>query len=310
MPLAYLGAKELRSALSMKDAIDALDDAFSGELPTAPPRSHLDVGKGDLLLMPAWSAELGTGVKLVTVAPGNPSSGLPLIHGVYVLFDGESLRPSALLEGAALTGIRTAAVSAVATRHLARPESRTLLVFGGGTQGLAHVEAMAEVLPGLERVLCVSRSDSSAKRLVERATKLGFVAEVAPPAGVELADVVCTCTTSSSPLFDGGRLRAGAHVNAVGTYKRDARELDDAVIARSKVFVEVKDPALQEAGDLRLPVEAGRLDPEDVTELGDVAGGRETGRTGIDDITVFKSVGVAFEDLVVAAAAVRRARAS
>ncbi|HZK51512.1 MAG TPA: ornithine cyclodeaminase family protein [Actinomycetota bacterium] len=305
MPPPYLGPQELRNALSMKNAIDALDDAFSGVLPTAPPRSHLDVGRGALLLMPAWSDDLGTGVKLLTVAPDNPSAGLPLIHGVYVLFDGESLRPSALLDGAALTGIRTAAVSAVATRHLARPESRTLLVFGGGTQGLAHVEAMGEVLPELERVLCVSRSDSSAKRLVERAAQLGYGAEVASPDAVELADVVCTCTTSSSPLFDGALLRSGAHVNAVGAYKPDARELDDASIARSKVFVEVKEPALQEAGDLRLPVEAAVLAPGDVTELGDVAGGRAAGRTGVEDITVFKSVGVAFEDLVVAAAAVR-----
>ncbi len=305
MPPPYLGPRELRHALSMKTAIGALDDAFSGALPTAPPRSHLDVGKGHLLLMPAWSDELGTGVKLVTVAPDNPSAGLPLIHGLYVLFDGESLRPSALLDGAALTAIRTAAVSAVATRHLARPQSRTLLVFGGGTQGLAHVEAMAEVLPELERVLCVSRSDSSAKRLVERAEQLGYRAEVASPDAVELADVVCTCTTSTSPLFDGSDLRAGVHVNAVGAYKPDARELDDVSIARSKVFVELKEPALQEAGDLRLPVEAGVLASGEVTELGDVAGGRAAGRTGADDITVFKSVGVAFEDLVVAAAAVR-----
>ena len=289
----------------MKHAIDALDDAFSGELPTAPQRSHLDVGRGDLLLMPAWSDELGTGVKLVTVAPDNPSAGLPLIQGIYVLFDRESLRPSALLDGAALTGIRTAAVSAVATRHLARPESRTLLVFGGGTQGLAHVEAMAEVLPKLERVLCVSRGASSSKRLVERAEQLGYRAEVATPDAVELADVVCTCTTSSSPLFDGASLQAGAHVNAVGAYKPDARELDDVTIKRSKVFVEVKEPALREAGDLRLPVEVGVLAPTNVTELGDVAGGRVPGRTDSNDITVFKSVGVAFEDLVVAAAATR-----
>jgi len=305
MPPPYLGPHELRRVLSMKHAIDALDDAFSGELPTAPQRSHLDVGRGDLLLMPAWSDELGTGVKLVTVAPDNPSAGLPLIQGIYVLFDRESLRPSALLDGAALTGIRTAAVSAVATRHLARPESRTLLVFGGGTQGLAHVEAMAEVLPKLERVLCVSRGASSSKRLVERAEQLGYRAEVATPDAVELADVVCTCTTSSSPLFDGASLQAGAHVNAVGAYKPDARELDDVTIKRSKVFVEVKEPALREAGDLRLPVEVGVLAPTNVTELGDVAGGRVPGRTDSNDITVFKSVGVAFEDLVVAAAATR-----
>lgn len=305
MPPPYLGPQELRDALPMRAAIDALDDAFSAELPTAPPRTHLDVGRGDLLVMPAWSGDLGAGVKLVTVAPDNPSAGLPLIHGVYVLFDGETLRPKALLDGAALTGIRTAAVSAVATRHLARPDSSTLLIFGGGAQGLAHIDALAEVLPNLARVLCVSRTAHSADRLVERARRLGYRAQVTSPDAVESTDVVCTCTTSASPLFDGTKLRAGAHVNAVGAYRPDARELDDAAIARSRVFVEIMEPALHEAGDLRIPIESGVLAPGDVTELGDVAGGREAGRTGADDITVFKSVGVAFEDLVIAAAAVR-----
>jgi ornithine cyclodeaminase/alanine dehydrogenase-like protein (mu-crystallin family) len=306
MSLPYLGAEDIRSALSMKDAIDALDEVFSGKLPSAPPRSHLDVGRGDLLVMPAWGATLGVGVKLVTVAPGNPSVGLPLIHGIYALFDGESLRPTALLDGAALTGIRTAAVSAVATRHLARPGSSTLLLFGGGTQGLAHIEAMGEVLPELERVLCVSRSGPSAERLVGRATELGYRAEVAAAEVVKAGDVVCACTTAASALFDGSRLRPGAHINAVGAFRPDARELDDATIARSKVFVEVKEAALREAGDLRIPIESGVLVASDVTELGDVAGGRAPGRTDAGDVTVFKSVGVAFEDLVVAAAAVKR----
>jgi len=306
MPPLFLGPSELARALPMRDAIDALDEAFGGELPTAPPRSHLDVGGGDLLVMPAWSDDLGAGVKLVTVAPDNPAAGLPLIHGVYVLFEAGSLRPSALLDGAALTSIRTAAVSGVATRHLARPDSRTMLVFGGGTQGLAHIDAMAEVLPALELVLCVSRTAPSARRLAERATELGYSAEIAGADAVGRADVVCTCTTSSTPLFDGARLRPGAHVTAVGGYKPDARELDDAAMAAAKVFVEVREPALREAGDLRLPIESGVLAPDDVTELGDVAGGRVPGRTTDEDITVFKSVGVAFEDLVVAAAAISR----
>jgi len=306
MSLPYLGPEDLRSALSMEDAIDALDVAFSGNLPTAPPRSHLGVGRGDLLVMPAWGEALGVGVKLVTVAPDNPSVGLPIIHGIYVLFDYESLRPSTLLDGAALTGIRTAAVSAVATRYLARADSETLVVFGGGTQGLAHIEAMSEVLPELERVLCVSRGRASAERLVERATELGYRAQIASVDAVEHADVVCTCTTASSALFDGARLGLGTHVNAVGAYKPDARELDDVTIGRSKVFVEIKESAMREAGDLRIPIESGVLAPPDVTELGDVAGGRVAGRTDLDDITVFKSVGVAFEDLVVAAAAVKR----
>jgi len=305
MSLPYLGPRDLGRVLPMKDAIDALDDAFSGALPSAPPRSHLDVGRGDLLVMPAWGEDLGVGVKLVTVAPDNPSASLPLIHGIYVLFDYETLRPLALLDGAALTGIRTAAVSAVATRHLARAGSRTLLVFGGGTQGLAHVEAMSEVLPELKQVLCVSRTRPSAERLVKKANEQGHRAEVASADAIERADVICTCTTTSSALFDGALIRSGTHVNAVGAYKPDARELDDATITRSSVFVEVKEPALREAGDLRIPLESGVLASSEVTELGDVAGGRAAGRTDVDQVTVFKSVGVAFEDLVVAAAAFR-----
>ncbi|MGH2699246.1 MAG: ornithine cyclodeaminase family protein [Actinomycetota bacterium] len=287
----------------MRSAIDALDAAFAGELPTAPPRSHHGVGRGDLLVMPAWSDELGVGVKLVTVAPENPGGGLPLIHGVYALFDRESLQPTALLDGAALTAVRTAAVSGVATRHLARPDAEILVVMGGGTQGLAHVEAMAAVLKRLEIVRCVSRTEASAERLARRAHELGLRAEVAPPESVASADVICTCTTSSVPLFDGSRLQSGVHLNAVGAYKPDARELDDATIARARVFVEVKESALHEAGDLRLPVDSGLLAPEDVTELGDVAGKRAAGRAAAGDITLFKSVGMAFEDLVVAAAA-------
>ena len=306
MSLPYLGPQDLRRALPMKDAIEALDNVFSGALPSAPPRSHLDVGRGDLLVMPAWGEDLGVGVKLVTVAPANPSSGLPLIHGIYVLFDYEALRPLALLDGAALTGIRTAAVSAVATRYLARDKSKTLLVFGGGTQGQAHIEAMGEVLPELEQVLCVSRSGPSAERLVKKANELGHRAQVASADAVEQADVICTCTTASSALFDGALIQSGTHVNAVGAYKPDARELDDATITRSSVFVEVKEPALREAGDLRIPIESGVLVASDVTELGDVAAGRAVGRADDEQLTVFKSVGVAFEDLVVAGAAVKR----
>ncbi|MGH2750388.1 MAG: ornithine cyclodeaminase family protein [Actinomycetota bacterium] len=300
----YLGADELRDALPMLAAIDALDAAFSGELPTAPQRSHYDVGEGDLLLMPAWSEELGTGVKLVTAARDNPARGLPLIHGIYVLFERATLRPIALLDGAALTGIRTAAVSGVATRHLARSDARTLCVIGGGVQGTAHIEAMAAVLPALESVWCLSRGAESARRLEERGRKLGLRAEIEPAGAVANADVVCTCTTSNSPLFDGSLLSAGTHVNAVGAYRPDARELDDLAMSRAKIFVERKATALHEAGDLRLPIDSGVIGPEEITELGDVAGGGASGRTSAEDITIFKSVGVAFEDLVVASAAV------
>jgi ornithine cyclodeaminase/alanine dehydrogenase-like protein (mu-crystallin family) len=141
---------------------------------------------------------------------------------------------------------------------------------------------------------------------VKRANELGHRAEVASANAVEQADVICTCTTASSALFDGALIQSGTHVNAVGAYRPDARELDDATIARSSLFVELKEPALREAGDLRLPIESGVLVASDVTELGDVAAGRAVGRIDDDQLTVFKSVGVAFEDLVVAGAALTR----
>ncbi|MBA3289920.1 MAG: ornithine cyclodeaminase family protein [Actinobacteria bacterium] len=306
----YLGPEELSAALPLGAAIDALDEMFSGQLPSAPRRSHHDVGPGELLIMPAWSAGRGAGVKLVTVSPDNPGRGLPLVHGMYVLFEPESLAIQGLIDGAALTTLRTAAVSGVATKHLARPDSSTLVVFGGGIQGLAHLEAMVTVLPQLEQVLCVSRSVESSQRLVSRAKALGLRGVLADPTAVASADVVCTCTTSATPLFDGSLLSPGTHVNAIGAYKPNARELDDAAMRRAMIFVELKASALHEAGDLRLPIEAGLLKASDITELADVASARTAGRSGVDDITIFKSVGVAFEDLVVATAAVKRARAS
>jgi ornithine cyclodeaminase/alanine dehydrogenase-like protein (mu-crystallin family) len=300
-----MGPEELRRALTMRAAIEALDEVFGGEPPAAPPRSHHNVGEGDLLVMPAWSDDFGVGIKLVTVAPGNPDAGLPLIHGIYALFDPGSLNPAVLLDGGALTAIRTAAVSGVATKYLARLDATAIGILGGGTQGLAHLEAMTTVLPRLEVARCASRSQQSTERLVERAHELGLRAEAASPAEVAQADVICTCTTSSSPLFDGSLIRPGTHVNAVGSYKAEARELDDVAIARARVFVEVREPALREAGDLRIPIESNVLVEEEIIELADVAGGRAMGRRDAGDITIFKSVGVAFEDLVIAATAYR-----
>ncbi|HJR45832.1 MAG TPA: ornithine cyclodeaminase family protein [Actinomycetota bacterium] len=298
----FVDADELARILPMEAAVDALDRAFGGELPQAPPRSHLDVGNGDLLLMPAWD-DRNAGVKLVTAAPGNPDRGLPLIHGIYVLFDGSTLAPVALFDAGALTAVRTAAVSAVATRHLARKNSTNLVIFGAGVQASSHLDAMLAVLD-IDRVTVVSRGRGRADGLVHRARGAGCDASIGGPETVSAADVVCTCTTSREPLFDGAKLRHGAHVNAVGSYKRDARELDEVSIERARVFVDTE-MALKESGDLQFPLNEGILQAGQVTTLHDlVATG--TGRASDDEITVFKSVGAAFEDLVVARVAAER----
>lgn len=250
------------------------------------------------MVMPAWS-ERAAGVKLVTVAPDNPSRGLPLIHGVYVLFDKPGLRPVTLFDAGPLTALRTSAVSAVATKHLARPDATRLLIFGAGVQGRAHLFAMHEVLR-LQTVRVVSRTRSAAESLVAVASGLGLEAAVGTPADAAWADVVCTCTTSAEPLFDGELLAPGTHVNAVGSYRPEVRELDDRAVQLAIVVVDTES-ALRESGDLVTPLENGALDPGHVRLLTDVLKG--SGRGSPDDITVFKSVGAAFEDLAVAQAA-------
>lgn len=292
----FVDADELARVLPMTAAIDALDEAFGKDLPESPQRSHLDVGSGDLLLMPSWD-QRNVGVKLVTAAPGNPERGLPFIHGIYVLFDAETLAPVALFEAAALTAVRTAAVSAVATRHLARTDVASLVIFGAGVQARSHLDAMLAVRD-LRDVTVVSRSRGRADGLVHRARAAGCKAAAGGVESLATADIVCTCTTSAEPLFDGATLRPGVHVNAVGSYKRDARELDEVSIERARVFVD-SEVALKESGDLLFPLDEGILRAEHVGTLHDVVAG-DIRRTSDEEITIFKSVGAAFEDLVVA----------
>jgi ornithine cyclodeaminase/alanine dehydrogenase-like protein (mu-crystallin family) len=254
--------------------------------------------------MPA-AGEAGAGVKLVTVNPSNPGRGLPLIHALYVLFSSETLEPLALFDGSALTALRTAAVSGLATRYLAIPDSRVLVMFGAGVQARSHVEAMRGER-GFDRLYVVSRTEEHAREIATDARAQGLAAEVGAPDAVAEADVVCTCTTSSRPLFDGSLLKPGSHVNAVGSYRPETREIDTETVRRGRVVVETRDAALAEAGDLLIPIAEGAIREDHIAaDLGEVVRGRNV-RTGPDDVTVFKSVGVAFEDLVVARAAFER----
>jgi len=254
--------------------------------------------------MPAAGTE-GVGVKLVTINPSNPDRGAPLIHAQYVLFDRDSLAPVAVLDGSALTALRTASVSALATRHLAREDAATLVLFGAGVQARAHLASMLAVR-SIRKVTVVSRSTERASALVGEARSTDLDAEVGDAAAVRDAHVVCTCTTSSEPLFEGGDLQPGAHVNAVGAYRPETRELDTEAVRRARVVVESREAAFEEAGDILIPIEEGAIDRAHVVaDLGDVVRGA-TVRRSPEDVTVFKSVGVAFEDLVVAAAVMER----
>jgi ornithine cyclodeaminase/alanine dehydrogenase-like protein (mu-crystallin family) len=301
----FVTGARLRELLSMKEAIDALEATFGAETQAdSPLRTRIDAGVGDLLLMPAVG-EAGAGVKLVTVNPSNPDRGLPLIHALYALFAPGSLEPLAVFDGGALTGLRTAAVSGLATRHLANPDCRSLVVFGAGVQASSHLEAMLTERR-IERAVIVSRTHERARELANQAREAGMDALVGRADAVGDADIVCTCTTSAVPLFDGSTLRPGAHVNAVGSYRPETRELDGATVARGRVVVETRDAALAEAGDLLIPIREGVIGEDAiVADLHEVVRGAKV-RTSAEDVTVFKSVGVAFEDLAVARAAYER----
>jgi ornithine cyclodeaminase/alanine dehydrogenase-like protein (mu-crystallin family) len=296
-------ADELGARLPMAAAIDALETAFRTlDAGAGPLRTSVETPSGSLLLMPAFGAA-GVGVKLVTLTPSNPERGAAYVQASYVLFDADTQSPEAVLDGAALTALRTSAVSGLATRYLARADAETLVLFGAGVQARAHLEAMCAVRPVAELVV-VSRSRAAARSLVEDGVARGLTARIGDPGAVADADLICTCTTSDEPLFDGSLLAPGVHINAVGSHRPDARELDTETILRGRVVVEAREVALAEAGELAIPIADHEIDRgQVVTDLAETVRGAPVRRSP-EDITVFKSVGMAFEDLAVARAIV------
>ncbi len=297
----WIDGAALRAAISYPDAVQALAAALSrpGADATMPPRQIVDLAAGQVLLMPA-ELQPYAGVKIVTIAPGNPGRGLPRINGVYVLLDSATLRPLALLDAAALTAVRTAAVSALAVDRLAASTAHRLVVFGAGPQALAHVEALAAVRP-LRSVAVVCRTPEKASVVIDHARRLALAASAAGPEAVAEADLVACCTTAREPLFESSRLREDTTVVAVGSHESDVRELDSALMWRATVVVESRASAAT-AGDVVLATEPGRdIIAGDLSEL---VAGRIPVRS--DRPRVFKSVGEAWEDLVVAAAAYDR----
>jgi ornithine cyclodeaminase/alanine dehydrogenase-like protein (mu-crystallin family) len=301
--MRFIGPEELRASVSMEAAIDALDGAFSREDPSlvAPLRNTLATPSGTLLTMPA-AGDAGVGIKLVTLSEFNPLRNLPFVHAVYVLFDARTQEPEAVIDGTELTALRTAALSGVATRHLANPDSSRLVLFGAGVQATAHLDAMLAVRP-ISEVTVVGRSQSRIQALLDRARGLGLDARAGKPSDVARADLICTCTTSAVSVFSGHDLKAGTHINAIGAFLPHQRELDTETIRRAKVVVETREVALAEAGDIVIPIQEGAIETSHVVaDLAAMARGAPV-RTDPKDITAFVSVGFSFEDLVVARAA-------
>lgn len=304
MQLPYLDADTLMSLVPWRAAVDALDSALAAGAAAAggPPRFAVPEQHGELLLMPAASTA-GVGVKVTSVAPANPARGLPRVQAVYVLFDAGTLTPRLLLDGTALTTLRTPALSALAVRSLAPSSAGSLLVFGTGPQAWGHVHAIGTVR-SLREVRIVGRDENRLAALLDRLRAEGVPATAGTPDDVAAADIVVCATTASRPVFDGRLLAGHACVVAVGSHSPDARELDDAVFARAgRVVVEERSAALREAGDVLAAVAAGVLDAADLIELSTVVSGEPA-----SGIAVFKSVGMGWEDLAVAEAALTASR--
>jgi ornithine cyclodeaminase/alanine dehydrogenase-like protein (mu-crystallin family) len=294
----HLDAGRIYRLAPFDEVVAGLRSTFAGGPSVVPPQCVV-LGNGQLLVMPAVVG-LSAGVKVATVRANGSH-----LQGLYVLF-GDDGAAVATLDGAALTARRTPAVSALATDALARDDVRRLAVFGTGPQAREHVRAMRWVRPSLEQVEIVGREPAATERFVAMLRGEGHPAVAASPAEASSADLICTCTSSSEPVLIDGAVKPGTHINAVGSDQPDRREVDDQLMGRARVVVDDWEAA-RTSGDLLLAVAAGTMSWEDVTgDLVALARG-EVRRETRDEVTVFVSVGLAVEDLVVATLAARNA---
>ena len=281
----FLDAATLADLMPWPAAIDALAVALGAATGSNPPRVSVPVAGGELLLMSAASAD-AAGVKVLGVAPGNPAAGRPRIQGLYVLFDAATLTPWLLIDGTALTAVRTPALSALAATHLAAPDASRLVVFGAGPQARGHIESLCSIRP-LEEVVVVARNPIRTATFVADLVADGYPATVGPPDAVSDADVVVCATTSAHPVFDGRRLAGHACV-----FERAER-----------VVVEDRDTAVREAGDVIAAIDTGACAADALITLPELLT-----MPPPHGISVFKSVGMGWQDLAVAEAAGQRWR--
>jgi alanine dehydrogenase len=311
-PLRVITAADIAAVLGYPALVEALKDAFRGDV-TVPLRHHHTVpqprrGSATLLLMPAWSAgepaERFLGCKIVTVFPDNAAAGQPSLHGSYLLMSGATGAPLALMDAAALTAWRTAAASALASTYLAREDAAHLVMIGAGALAPHLVRAHAAVRP-IKRVTLWNRTRSRAISVAFGLTVSGIDVMVAEADDLESAvaeaDIVCCATLASAPLVRGRWLRPGTHVDLVGGFTPKMREADDETVRRARIYVDTRAGALKEAGDVVIPLRRKVIAKADIR--GDLFGlcrGTAKGRTNEKQITLFKSVGSAIEDLAAA----------
>lgn len=309
MNIRILTGDDVRKALPMSKAIEGMRHAYgqlSANKAIAPPRQHISTDKGVTLIMPAYLPERSEfGIKVVSVYDDNPNKNLPRISATVLVLDPTTGVPLAFMDGSSLTAIRTGAGGGLAAELLARKDAKTVGLFGAGVQARAQLQAVMAVRD-ITHVNLISRTQTSAQQLATEITEWNNAPKVnlvsIPEEVVEDADIVICATTSGTPLFDGKDLNVGTHITAVGTFVPEKREVDTTTIRRAnRIVVDSRKDCLEEAGDLIIP------NAEADAEIGEIVNGDKPGRESDDEITFFKSVGVAVQDTVSAAIVLKEA---
>jgi ornithine cyclodeaminase/alanine dehydrogenase-like protein (mu-crystallin family) len=317
--MLILNSSDVRKALPMDAAIQAVKEgyaALSGGDTEMPLRGQLPVRphQGVILSMPAFVNAHGEAlaIKLASVFPDNPSLGLPIIHAAVLIFEPNTGKPIAILEGGSLTAIRTGAASGAATDILARDDSQTAAIFGAGVQGRTQLEAVCTART-IETAWVYDLDKELVKTFISEMAGQGVIptdlrAAETPEQAVSQADIVCTATTAQQPVYPYEALKAGTHINGVGSFTLEMIENPPDMLAHARVFIDSHEAIMEEAGEVVAAIIAGHIQETTLTELGTVVAGKAPGRGSPDEITFFKSVGVAVQDAMTASVALENAQ--
>jgi ornithine cyclodeaminase len=307
--MRIINRQEVERLLPMAACMDVLADAMraaSSGAVSMPLRlfTPLADGSGSFGLMPGSTLDPPFfGAKVISLLPGNPAKGLPMVQGYVSLFDHDSGKPVALIEGASVTAIRTGAASGLATRVLARKDARTHGIFGTGVQAVTHIDAV-NCARDIGEILVWGRDPEKTRQFARQQSERlqAAIKATDDPAEAAACDVVSTVTAATSPILEGDWLRPGCHLNLVGVHTPEAREADTRAIVRSRVYVDLMESAMNEAGDILVPIDEGAIDRAHILgEIGQVLAGEIPGRTGDGEITLYKSLGIVAQDLFAAA---------
>ena len=319
--MLLLNATDIRKALPMNEAIEAMKNAYaslSNGKAVVPLRTRLSIPNSEALslFMPAFASSQegdALAIKVVSLFPTNPARGLAYIQAAVLVLDPETGRAIAMLEGSSLTAIRTGAAGGAAIDLLARKESKTIAIFGAGVQARTQLEAACTARQ-IETVFLFAKNTENAQAFADEMKGKGSITQdirvaQSPREAIEHADIICTATTSSTPVFQDVDLKPGTHISAVGSYTPDMQEVPAETLRRAKIFVDSRSASLEEAGDIIQPIHAGLFNETHICgELGEAVLGKIPGRQSEDEITYFKSVGIAVQDAVAAQVALNNAR--